>query len=81
MCRFRIGRTSGRMLTSAMFAVIVMAAAAAFAQGADTAYVPFRVNIGATITATPQSGAVVTKTVSANAADTLKLPIVGASVL
>jgi len=57
---------------------IVIAAVSAFAQVADTAYVEFRVNVNATVTAT-QSGnsATVSMPITANQDKTLAIPLSG----
>jgi len=66
-------------LASAMVAVIGLAVGA-FAQDADTAYVEFRVNVNATVTAT-QSGnsAPVSMPITANQDKTLAIPLSGVS--
>jgi len=71
----RAFRAFFRTMAAATLAVAVMAAGA-FAQGADTAYVPFVVNVNATVTA-QQDGKTASMTVTANEEKRLAIPLGG----
>jgi len=71
MCKFSTGR-----ILSAAFAAVLVLSAAVFAQDADTAYVPFLVNVDATVTAT-RGAKTATITVTANKPAVLAVPLAG----
>jgi uncharacterized protein (TIGR02145 family) len=69
-----------KLAVAATMTIGVMGMAqAAFAQGADTAYLPFIVNVDATVKAERQGAESVSINVSADTEDTLKIPLGGTS--